>query len=474
MELSNSDGSWVSEELSRTSFSDLRLDKRFQILSEQLAKKPSQTINHASTDWAAAKAAYRFFDNSKVTPEKILEGHFKNTELRLKSHKRVVFIQDTTVLDFSKHFATEGLGPIAQSRSGMDLEGLLMHPTMAFTEKGLPLGLIKNRIWVREHEKKTRSHERTKVPLNDRESFKWTEGLEVAKKFSENQEVIMVCDREGDIYEFIEKAQSYSVGLIVRLQHDRITIDEFDERPIMERLGVEKYAATPVQVEVPSSGKRKARTAELSVRFIDVTLSAYPRGIKTARVKKREDLNVCVVELHELHPPKGEEPLVWYLLTTIDVKNRTQALEVMHFYKMRWKIEQYFKTLKTGCNVESCRMNTGDKLKNFVSLQCVIAWRILWMTFLKRTDPNLSCEVALTTSEWQALWIQKNKRAIKAGKMKAEPPDKPPALGDAIRWIAMQGGFLGRKGDGAPGLITIWRGWLRLEGAAEMYDMLKN
>lgn len=474
MEHSKQDGSWILDELSKANFSDLRLDKRFQILAGQLAKKPSHTINHASTDWAAAKAAYRFFSHPKVTPDKILEAHYINTELRIKSHKRVVFVQDTTVLDFSKHFKTEGLGPIAQSRNGMDLEGLLMHPTLALTEKGLPLGLIKNRIWARKLNEVKRGHHLTKVPLVERESFKWTEGLEVAKKFTSDQEVIMVCDREGDIYEFIEKALEYRVGLVVRLQHDRITMDEFDERPIMERLGVEKYAATPVQVEVPSSGKRKARTAELSIRFIEATLSAHPRGIRTSRVKEREDLNVCVVELHELHPPKGEEPLVWYLLTTIDIKNRTQALEVMHFYKMRWKIEQYFKTLKTGCNVESCRMNTGDKLKNFVSLQSVIAWRILWMTFLKRTDPNLSCEVALTKSEWQAIWIQKNKRAIKAGELKAEPPAKPPALGEAIRWIAMQGGFLGRKSDGEPGLISIWRGWLRLEGAAEMYDMLKN
>jgi Transposase DNA-binding len=193
MELSKDDGSWVLEELSKTNFSDLRLNKRFQILSEQLAKKPSQTINHASTDWAAAKAAYRFFDNPKVTPEKILEAHYRNTELRIKNHARVVFVQDTTVLDFSKHFATSGLGHMAQSRNGMDLDGLFMHPTLALTDKGLPLGLIKNKFWARDREKKVKSHARTKVPLKGRESFKWTEGLEAAQKFTSDREVIMVC-----------------------------------------------------------------------------------------------------------------------------------------------------------------------------------------------------------------------------------------------------------------------------------------
>lgn len=475
MKSSPEDGSWIKDELSRADFSDVRLNKRFQILSQEFANQPSLPINHASTDWAAAKAAYRFFENPKVTPDKILEVHYESTGARMRNYDRLVVVQDTTVLDFSKHFATTGLGPIARARNGMDLQGLFMHTTLAMTERGLPLGLLDNCIWSRKLHKVRRGHHLTKIPLENRESFKWFRGLRAAENKCKNQEIVMVCDREGDIYELFEEAQDYGIELIVRMNHDRITYDnELEYLQITDRLGLEKYQATKVKIEVPGSGKRKAREAELSIRFTSVTLASRPRGIKTAQIENRHDIELSIVELHELNPPKGQEPLIWYLITTLEVHSRDKALEVMRLYKLRWQIEQYFKCLKTGCNVESCRMNTGSKLINYVSLQAVIAWRILWMTFLKRSEPSLSCEVALTPNEWKALWLQKNKREIKAGKLEAKPPDKPPPLGEAIRWIAMQGGFLGRKNDGEPGLITIWRGWLKLEGAAEMYAMLKN
>ena len=474
MKSSTEDGSWIQEELSQANFSDVRLNNRFSILSEQLASQPSLPINQASLDWAASKAAYRFFENEKVTPEAIIAPHIKSTESRLQKGQKIIVVQDTTTLDFSKHWATLNLGPIAESRSGAELHGLFMHTTMAMSEKGLPLGLLDNNIWARKPQK-VKGHSHTKIPLEEKESFKWFKGLRASGFLAKKQEVVMVCDREADIYELFEEAGDLNIDLVVRMNHDRITYTEDHEYlKITDELGLKKYLSTKVVVEVPGSGRRKPRQAELSIRFSPITLSSQPRGIKTSRVKSRYDIELQVVELHELKPPKGEKALVWYLLTSLDVRNRSEALEVMRIYKLRWQIEQYFKCLKTGCKIEDCRLNTANKLMNYISLMAVVAWRLLWMTHLRRVNPNLSCEVALTKNEWKALWLQKHKRQIKSGKLKAKPPKKPPNLGDAIKWIAMQGGFLGRKGDGDPGLITIWRGWIRLEGAAEMYALLKN
>lgn len=474
MHSSRNDGSWITEELSQADFSDIRLNNRFNTLAEQLAAQPSLPINHASLDWAASKAAYRFFDNDKVTPEAIIDPHLMSTESRLQGHQRIIAVQDTTVLDFSKHWSTTGLGPIAESRSGAELHGLFMHTTMAMSEKGLPLGLLDNNIWARKP-RKEKGHEKTKIPLEQKESFKWFRGLKASHLLSDKQKVIMVCDREADIYELFEEAQDLSLDLVVRMQHDRITYTEDHEYlKLTDHLGLKKYLSTKVKIEVPGSGRRKARQAELSIRFAPITLASQPRGIKTSRVKNRYDIDLFIVELHELNPPKGGKALVWYLLTSLDVSSRSEALEIMRIYKLRWQIEQYFKCLKTGCNIEDCRLNTATKLKNYVSLMSVVAWRLLWMTHLRRVCPNVSCEVALTSNEWKALWLQRHKRQIKSGNLPPEPPKRPPLLGEAIKWIAMQGGFLGRKGDGDPGLITIWRGWIRLEGAAEMYAMLRS
>lgn len=475
MKSSQEDGSWIKEELSQANFSDLRLNNRFHLLAQELASQPSLPINQASTDWAATKAAYRFFENSKVSPEAILQPHYLSTQARLKGHDRIIAVQDTTVLDFSKHQKTTGLGPIAQSRDGkFELQGLFMHTTLALSERGLPLGLLNNSIWPRVPQK-AKGHNHTKVPIEKKESFKWFHSLREVEKLTGDTEVVMVCDREGDIYELFEEAQDCGVELVVRMQHDRVTYeDEFDYIKITDRLGLEKYLTTKVKIEVPGSGRRNARQAELSIRFTPITLASHPRGIRTSRVKNRRDIELYIVELQELNPPKSETALVWYLLTTLEVTNGKEALEIMNIYKMRWQIEQYFKSLKTGCNVENCRLSTGRKLMTYVSLQSVIAWRILWMTHVKRVNPTLSCEVALTPNEWKALWLQKNKKAIKSGKLEPEPPGSPPTLSEAIKWIAMQGGFLGRKNDGEPGLTAIWRGWLKLEGAAEMYALLKN
>ena len=164
----------------------------------------------------------------------------------------------------------------------------------------------------------------------------------------------MVCDREADIYELFEEALDLDMGLVVRLQHDRVLADEdFEDIRIYDRLGLEKSKGY-VQIEIPGSGKRARREAKPEIRFAKVILAAHPRGIKTPRTSDRSDLELWALDLREISPPKGEEPLAWTLLTTLEIRDKKSALEIMHFYKMRWTIELNFKTLKTGCSIESC------------------------------------------------------------------------------------------------------------------------
>ncbi len=227
-------------------------------------------------------------------------------------------------------------------------------------------------------------------------------------------------------------------------------------------------------MEVPGSGRRPLRKAKLEVRYSKVALTACPNGIQTQKNLGRKDIDLWAVDLREISPPKGENPITWTLISTLEVNDKKSALELMRYYKMRWTIELYFKTLKTGCNIESCRMNEGRKLMSYIALQSIFAWRLLWMSFVSRHAPDISCEVILTKTEWKTLWLKKNRRKIKSGELKPHPPNKPPSSYEAIRWIAMQGGFLGRKGDGEPGLISIWRGWLQLMSAVEIYDLLNS
>lgn len=470
---SMNDGSWIAEEMSSADFGDIRLNKRFQILASELASKPSQSINQASTDWAATKAAYRFFNNPKISALKILEPHLLSTQIRAQKYNRLIVVQDTSYIDFTKHVRTFDLGSIGKTVDGFEPQGLILHCTLALSEKGLPLGLLSHKVWPRAKREKKDSHFESLLPREQKESFKWFEGLRETLENTPEHEVIMVCDREADIYELIEETLTKGVDFVIRVLHPRMLEDEtFGDINIFDRIAVEPIHSR-IKIDVPGSGKREKRTATLAVKFFPVTYSAYPRGIKTKQVSKRTHLEVNIVHLYEENPPKGEKPIHWTLVTSLESKNQTEALEVVRYYKMRWQIELYFKSLKTGCGVELCRLNSSEKLIRYIALQSVIAWRILWMTFLNRVEPQITCESFLTEDEWKTLWLKKHRRQIKLGLLKAAPPDEPPSTYEAIRWIAMQGGFLGRKGDGEPGQITIWRGWLDLMAAVEVYEVLK-
>lgn len=473
MNSSRSDGSWIMEEMASADFGDLRLNKRFHILASQLASKPSQPINQASVNWAATKAAYRFFDNSKIQTESIIEPHILSTQVRAKNCRRIVVVQDTSYIDFTKHIRTFDLGSIGKMTDGFEPQGLILHCALALSDKGLPLGLLSHTVWPREERLKKDSHFESLLPREKKESFKWFKGLKDTIKNAPDHEVIMVCDREADIYDFIEESLTNGVDFVVRVQHARMLEDElFGDINVFDRIAIAPVHSR-ISIEVPGSGKREKRTADLVLKFFPVTYSAHPRGIKTKQVSKRSHLELNIVHLYEENPPKGEAPIHWTLVTSLKSENQQEALEVVRYYKMRWQIELYFKSLKTGCGVELCRLNSAEKLIRYITLQSVIAWRIIWMTFINRTNPAASCETFLTEDEWKTLWLKKHRLQIKSGLMKAKPPDIAPSTYEAVRWIAMQGGFLGRKGDGEPGQITIWRGWLDLMAAVEVYEVMK-
>ena len=127
------DGSWIQAELLSADFNELRLNKRFQVIARELSQQPSLPINQASSDWAAAKAAYRFFQNPKVDHEKIISPHILNTALRIKGHSRVVIVQDSSSIDFSRHQKTKGLGMMHTFDDGGELKGLMLHATLALS-----------------------------------------------------------------------------------------------------------------------------------------------------------------------------------------------------------------------------------------------------------------------------------------------------------------------------------------------------
>ena len=175
---------------------------------------------------------------------------------------------------------------------------------------------------------------------------------------------------------------------------------------------------------------------------------------------------VWAVHVVVLQPPAGVEPIEWLLLTTCGVPTFEAACERVAWYACRWGIEIWHKVLKSGCRIEARQLEKGERLERCLPLYSVIAWRILYATMLSRALPELPCTVVLALEEWQALYCAIHQTPT--------PPSTPPSLQQAVRWLARLGGFLGRAGDGDPGVTVLWRGFQHLADLTAMYCLMRS
>jgi hypothetical protein len=457
----SSEHRWCVDEFAGVELTDARLNVRCGELARQLAEHPSLSLNQACEDWASAKAAYRFFDNDDVTPGRILAPHQQRTVERMALHPRVLAIQDSTSLNYTRHPKTEGLGPIG--KKSLKQRGLMLHSTLAVLPDGLPLGLLTQAVLSRpDNEPSHRPEECRLQPIEEKESYRWLQAFEQILTLAPvGVDVITVCDREADIYEMFAFAQEKKATLLVRASSDRALLD------VETRNLWPKVTGQPVvgylMVKITGNDTRPTRETTVSVRFVSVTLRPpwRPNGLKLPPVA----LNA--ISVREEDPPTDvEEPIEWMLLTNTPVTSFEEAQQVIGWYCCRWQIEVFHKILKSGCRVEDCRLQTADRLHNFVTLASIVAWRLHWTTYINRCQPDLPCTAVLADIEWEALYmrIHKSKRL----------PDEIPTVHQAVRWIAQLGGFLGRKSDGEPGVTAIWRGWQRLQDVAATWEIVKE
>jgi hypothetical protein len=274
-----------------------------------------------------------------------------------------------------------------------------------------------------------------------------------------NSMVVTLADRECDIYEFLLEAQDLNAKYVIRATHNRVIRDSEHEH-IRELL-----SATPVQGQIEISVPSQKRKIPAEVRFTEVTLCAPQRLTKS---KTKLSVSCWAISVDEVPTSENQEPLSWTLLTNIPTLALEQAVQMISWYRRRWSIEEFHKILKSGCTVEENRLQTAERLKRYLALMSIIAWRIFWLVHIQRTDPKAPAEVALTQSEIGTL--------LSLERFEGQfETSKPLTIRQAVTAIACLGGYLNRKNDRPPGAIVIWRGWQRLSSMAEVYEgMIKN
>ena len=178
---------------------------------------------------------------------------------------------------------------------------------------------------------------------------------------------------------------------------------------------------------------------------------------------ERQTLTLQVVDVFEPDPPAGEEAVPWLVLTSLATQTVEQAQQIVTWYTYRWLIERFHYVLKSGCKLEESQLREEKRLERLLAVYSLVAWKLLWLTYLARQTPDVPCTVSLQPSEWQALYafIHRTQRL----------PTSPPTLHQAVRWIAQLGGFLGRKGDGEPGVKVLWRGWTRFQDIIDTWTI---
>jgi hypothetical protein len=434
---------WAAQELATASFGDVRLSKRLvRIVADKLAN-PTASIPQASGDWAATKAAYRFFASEQVSPHAVRAAHAHATVQRALNHSSILVLQDTTELDYTAHPNTSGLGPLDNTLCW----GLKVHSGLAVTTDGVPLGLLHQQVWTRTLPSKGRK--RPRRPQAERESQRWLTTLaEVQTLVPASTRLVLVADREADIYPLFVASREERSELLVRASYNRILLGGQK----LEQVASEVQWQGRREVLIPANGSRVERRAEVHIGWTSVRLLP-PQGYPKPASAPRPQVQLVVVE--ERQPATGIKPLRWLLWTTLSVENWEDAIKVVEYYRLRWLIERYHYVLKSGCGIEKLQLESGEGLERALAAYGVVAWRLLWLTYEARAKPEAPCEVMFATHEWQALYCAVHRTT--------SVPTEVPTLREAVRLVARLGGFLARASDGEPGVKTLWRGLIRLE-----------
>lgn len=352
-----------------------------------------QSIPLVCRDWANTKAAYRFFSNDRVSESDILAGHFQSTrERRIATGGPVLVLHDTTEFSYQRE-NSDAIGITKSINSGRDKAGrlrshtvcgILMHSSLAVTTEELPLGLTAVKFWTRKKFKGTAALKKkinpTRVPIEKKESIRWLDNVRQSTKLlGDPGRCVHVGDRQSDIYELFCAAQQAGTHFVIRTCVDRLAgegdhtiADEMDE------VAVKGLHCIDVR---DNNGDPDEAVLEIRYRKIRVL---PPIG----KQKRYPALILTVIPAEERVTPKNRKKIEWKLITDLPVSSRTDAIEKLEWYALRWKIEVFHKILKSGCKAEESKLRTAQRLTNLISPFCILSWRVFWMTMLNRSAPD--------------------------------------------------------------------------------------
>lgn len=444
-------------------FGDERLKKGGKLIMQRIAERQEVCLRKLGDDRAEQVKFRRFLSNEAVTVEEMV-AHRALLAAAAAGGRHVLAIQDTSELNYqAQRGRKRRLGRVG---NGTDI-GLFVHPVLAVDAVSKQcLGLVDAQVW-RRTKRKAANYKRQ--PIEQKESYRWVKGANQAKAvLVEASMVTVMDDREGDIYEKWARLPDHHTHLLTRASRDRSLANGGRLFPTLAACA----EAHRYQLDLPARpGKRSARQACLAVRFASVRIR---RPGSCSDRNAPEQIKLFAIDVRELAAPAGEKPIHWRLLTTHTVESVAQALTVIGWYRLRWHIEQLFRTLKRqGLGIEQSVIEDGVALEK-LAIIALIGAGITMQLVLARAASSDDMPATRVFDADQINVLHALQTKLQGGTLKQQNPYRPQSLAWAGWTIARLGGWTGYASDRSTGPITMRDGLQRFNAIVDGYDLARN
>lgn len=466
-EVASSAEAWAEEEFGHADLGDRRRTRRLTSMAAQAALFPSGKVSEVFQVDAQRQGAYDFLESPHVDAAAIIEAMGLASACRCAKELYVFVAIDGSSLTLTDHNRSKDFGAVGTH--GRGTRGLKVVCGLAVDAHGVPIGLTSMQWWARDQKQKEDSAKRK---LHEKELGYW------ANTITETSERLAMAapgccawyqlDREADAWQLLLHLSANGHWFTARGKANRRIVSETGaSRYVLDELSRPSARRGSFSLWLSAQPGRTERVARMSAYVAPVTLSLRDEWNKRWRA-----LPLYAVRILETSSvPAGEDRIDWLLYTNHPVHTLEDARLVAYGYTQRWRIEDFFRTWKTGqCNVESTQLQGTQQVKIWGSMLAAIAARTERLKHLARSQPDLPATEELATHEVEALVLLKRKRK----KKNEQIPDGIPPIALAVQWIAELGGYTGKSSGGPPGSVTISRGLERLAPAAEMLRVLRE
>lgn len=449
---------------------DKRLLNRGNSILNRLFANGIYSIRQLAENDSEAKAMYRFLQNENVDENSIIRNMASNCKACVQD-RPVLCIQDTSEINLYNHKSRikkdDSVGLTNASFGGL---GFFIHPSFIVdAETLMPYGFSDIKIWNRSHQrqKKENRYEYKTLPIEEKESYKWIESSQNSKKTLENaREIVIIQDREGDIYEQFCLVPDSKTHLLIRSKTNRILEDN---GRLYEYLSAQELQGNySVDLEGDKRRNVKKRTANIEVRFTQICIKS------NQRVDKKLPKNVTLYAIEAKETGENiENPIHWRLLTTKKVEDLETALLCIEWYTCRWTIEEVFRILKKeGFDIEASELTRGKAIRKLtlMMMETIVKLFIMQIAYsCEEETPPRSC---FSEEELECMELQIKQLEGKTDKLKN--PYKPSDLKRFIWAIARLGGWKGYLSERKPGITTFWKGLQKFSSVMQGYMLFKD